>query len=61
MIYTYVASSPNPATRWQTLQMLQAVHFLWPPFLFGALYRRGVKEVVAQLEALVHNLPFYGE
>lgn len=44
VIYTYVASSPNPATRWQTLQMLQAVHLLWPPFLFGTLYRRGVRE-----------------
>ena len=55
---TYFASSPAPARRWQTLQMLQAVHFLWPPFLFGALYRSGARAVAAQFEALANNLPF---
>jgi hypothetical protein len=58
-IYTYVVSSPEPAVRWQTIQMVQAVHFLWPPFLFGVLHRRGMREVAAQLEALAHNLPYY--
>jgi hypothetical protein len=58
-VYTYVVSSPDPAGRWQTLQMVQAVHFLWPPFLFGALYRRGARAVAAQFEALAHNLPYY--
>jgi hypothetical protein len=57
-IDTYIASSPDPAVRWQTLQMLQAVHFLWPPFLFGALYRSGARAVAAQFEALANNLPF---
>jgi hypothetical protein len=57
-VYTFLASSPDPAARWQTFQMLQAVHFLWPPFLFGALYRRGTTAVAAQFEALAHNLPY---
>lgn len=57
-VSTYVASSPDPAVRWQTFQMAQAVHFLWPPFLFGALYRRGTR-AAAQFEALAHNLPYY--
>jgi hypothetical protein len=57
-VYTFLASSPHPAARWQTFQMLQAVHFLWPPFLFGALYRRGTTAVTAQFEALAHNLPY---
>jgi hypothetical protein len=56
---TYVASSPNPAVRWQVLQMFQAVHFLWPPFLLGALYRRGTSVVAAQFDALAANLPFH--
>lgn len=60
-IYTYVVSSPDPAVRWQTLQMLQVGHFLWPPFLFGSLYRRGRREVAAQFEALANNLPFCGD
>jgi hypothetical protein len=61
VVYTYVASSPNPTVRWQTFQMLQVVHFLWPPFLFGTLYRRGERAVAARFEALVHNLPYYGD
>jgi hypothetical protein len=57
-VYTFLASSHDPAARWQTLQMLQVVHFLWPPFLFGALYRRGTTAVAAQFDALAHNLPY---
>jgi hypothetical protein len=60
-VFTYVASSPEPAVRWQTVQMVHVVHFLWPPFLFGALYRRGMQGVAAQFEALAHNLPYYGD
>jgi hypothetical protein len=59
-IYTYVATSPDPIVRWQTFQMLQAAHFLWPPFLVGALYRRGARAVAAQFEALANNLPYHG-
>jgi len=58
---TYVATSPEPAVRWQSLQMLQVVHVLWPPFLFGGLYRRGMRGVRAEFEALVNNLPYLGE
>jgi hypothetical protein len=56
-IYTYVLPSPDPAVRWQSVQIVQAVHFLWPPFLFGTRYRRGVTDVAAQFEALANNLP----
>jgi len=41
--------------------MFQAVHFLWPPFLFGALYRRRHTAVQSTLELAVHNLPYYGD
>jgi hypothetical protein len=61
VIYSYVISSPDPALRWQTIQMLQVAHFLWPPFLVSALYRRGMKEMAAQFEALACNLPYYGD
>lgn len=57
----HVATSPVPAVRWQSLQMLQVVHVLWPPFLFGGLYRRGVRGVKAEFEALANNLPYLGE
>lgn len=58
---TYVAPSPDPDVRWQSLQMLQVVHVLWPPFLFGGLYRRGVRGVKAEFEALANNLPYLGQ
>jgi hypothetical protein len=59
LIYTFVVSSPEPAVRWQTLQMIQAVHFLWPPFLLAGLYRRARGEVRARFEALTNNLPYH--
>jgi hypothetical protein len=39
--------------------MVQAVHFLWPPFLFGALTRRARRAVATQFEALVNKLPYH--
>jgi hypothetical protein len=32
-LWNYVAPNPNPAVRWQALQILQICHVLWPPFL----------------------------
>ena len=47
----------SEALDWQTFQMLQAIHFLWPPFLFGYLYRKWWSAAGAALETMVHNLP----
>jgi hypothetical protein len=58
LVKTLVVTSPNPAVRWQTVQMLQVCHFLWPVFLFGGLYRFGRRTVQAGLDLLVHNLPY---
>jgi hypothetical protein len=33
-MWNYVAPSAAPAVRWQSLQIMQICHFLWPPFLF---------------------------
>lgn len=57
-LYTYVASSPNPNVRGQAIQMIQAVHFLWPPFLFAALYRGGRKAILERFDTFAHNLPY---
>ncbi len=57
-LITFVATSPNPATRWQAIQMVQAVHFLWPPFFFAVVYSRGRKGTIGQFDAFVHNLPY---
>jgi hypothetical protein len=58
LLHTLVASSPDLTLRWQTLQMGQIVHFLWPPFLMGGLYRRSVHNLRATFEALTTNLPY---
>jgi hypothetical protein len=57
-ISTVVIPSPDPGVRWQAVQMVQVVHFLWPPFVFGVRYRRSVREVAVQFQALANNLPF---
>lgn len=56
----FVATSHEPAVRWQSLQMLQVSHLLWPPFLFGGLYRRGMNGLASEFQALANNLPHLG-
>ena len=61
-ISTYVINHPNPPVRVQSVQMVQTIHFLWPPFLFAGLYRsfrRGSRNLSSRLvDALAHNLPY---
>jgi len=54
----WVAPHPNPAVHWQSVQMLHVMHFLWPPFLFGGIYRRVQTHVRSTFDSLVHNLPY---
>jgi hypothetical protein len=58
MMVMWVAPHPHPAVRWQSFQMIHVVHFLWPPFLFGALYRRIQTYVRNTFDSFVHNLPY---
>ncbi len=58
LIYFLAVPNPNPGVRWQTVQMVQVVHFLWPPFLFAGLYRKSASFVRAQFDTFIHNLPF---
>jgi len=60
LIHSFVVPHGNPAIRGQVVQMVQIIHFLWPPFLFAGLYRAGRRVVRTRFEALVHNLPYYG-
>jgi hypothetical protein len=59
---TYLVNAPNPAARAQVWQMVQVIHFLWPPFLFAGLYR--LRNRITRhwsehlLDGLVHNLPY---
>ncbi|CAN5748223.1 hypothetical protein BH23PLA1_BH23PLA1_30590 [soil metagenome] len=55
---SYVIPAANLGVRGQVFQMMQVVHFLWPPFLFGQLYRVRRRALRTGLEVLVHNLPY---
>jgi hypothetical protein len=57
-VFAHVVPSPDPSVRIQSVQMVQVVHFLWPPFLFAQLARQPGRMVFKQIEALVHNLPY---
>ena len=59
-IRTFVVPSENPGVRWQTIQMVQAIHFLWPPFLFGGLYRKQGRWIRTAFETFIQNLPHLG-
>lgn len=50
--------STNPGARAQVVQMVQCVHFLWPPWLFGILYRRSQDALRNALTVLLGNLPY---
>jgi hypothetical protein len=59
VIYEYCLPSPDPQIRAQAIQMVQVVHFLWPPFLFGGLYRQRKRAAKEGFEVLLRNLPFF--
>jgi hypothetical protein len=57
-IYLWVAPDPRPAVHWQSVQMGQVVHLLWPPFLLAGLYRRMQTVVRSTMDSFVNNLPY---
>ncbi len=56
MLYIFVASHEDPSVRWQALQSLQMIHGLWPPFLFGFIFRRIRKHIGQSVEMNLANL-----
>ena len=58
LINAFVADAPSAAVRAQSVQMVQVFHFLWPPFLFGFLYRKRYGALRKAFDTFIHNLPF---
>jgi len=58
LVKTFAVDSSHPAARAQSVQMIQCIHFLWPPWLFGLLYRRSQHALRDALTVLVGNLPY---
>ncbi len=54
----FVIPSDNPAIKGQTAQVLQLVHFLWPPFLLTYQARRSRNVVTQRTVELMSNLPY---
>jgi hypothetical protein len=57
LVLALVVTSPQGAVRAQSVQMIQAIHFMWPPILLGQLARQPIRLIRNQFEALIHNLP----
>lgn len=61
LIKTLVVNHPNPAVRWQTVQMVQVIHFLWPPFLavaFAKARTTAAEAMAGMLDGVITNLPY---
>lgn len=56
--FRFVLPSPNSRTRIQSVQMIQAVHFIWPPFLFAYLSRRTGCHARYAIDELARQLPY---
>jgi hypothetical protein len=56
--FLFVVPNPNSAIRSQALQTIQMCHVLWPPFLLAFLARQPGRLIRAEMDALVHNLPY---
>ena len=59
LLRTYVVFSPDPAVREQALQMMQVVHFLWPPFLLAGMARYHSRLVANSMQTFLANLAHY--
>jgi DNA-binding transcriptional ArsR family regulator len=55
---TVVIPSDDPAIRGQTVQVVQLVHFLWPPFLLTYQARRARSMTAEYALDLMANLPY---
>ncbi len=58
VLYYFTVEAFHPAIQAQSVQMVQACHLLWPPFLLVWLYRRFRKGVRDRCETFLHNLNF---
>jgi|GEM_PF-6068248 len=55
-LWAFVASSDDPGMRIQSVQMMQVVHMLWPPFLFGGIARRMHNSPKQEIETIIDNV-----
>lgn len=54
----FALPSEHEAVRTQVVQIVQAVHLLWPPFVFAGLSLKLRRMVGAEVRRVVQNAPF---
>lgn len=60
-IQHWLLRHPHPAIRWQSVQIVQAIHFLWPPFLLAGIalaLHNSLRKFAYQLEGFLDNLQY---
>ena len=60
LVWVLVIPSETPGVRWQVFQTLQVAQFLWEPWLFLGLRRRGKRIAKAYLDTIVSNAALLG-
>ena len=56
LVWHLAVTSDDPKTRWQTLQVVQMIHGVWPPFLMGYLVSKLARLTRGFFQTLVANL-----
>ena len=54
----FALPSEDAAVRTQVVQMVQAIHLLWPPFLFAGVSLKMRRSIGAEVRRAVQNAPF---
>jgi hypothetical protein len=61
VVRTYLVPSRSPGIWGQSIQLIQMVHLLWPPFLLGSQYRSRYRSLRRRLDTALHNLPYHAD
>jgi hypothetical protein len=56
LLGTHVVGSEHAEVRMQAVQMAQASHLLWPPFLFAGVARLCRRRVIGEIDRVLQNL-----
>lgn len=57
-LHEFAVPNTDDGFRAQVVQMVQAIHVLWPPFLLAGLARRFRREPAEEVRRAVQNAPF---
>jgi hypothetical protein len=58
LIFYYLVASTNPATRGQSLQVIQTAQVLWEPYLFIGVARTRIQMAGRYLETLIASAAY---